>query len=766
MPLKNRSRLVAIALLVVTSTGVGAELHRIDPGPDAPYELQQALIAARPGDVVELGAGVFHLRAEISVVVDHVTIRGQGIDRTILNFADQHVGSQGLTATGDAFVLEDLAIEDTAGNAVKVLGSDGVVFRRVRTEWTNGPDENNGAYGLYPVQCRNVLIEECVAIGASDAGIYVGQSDRILVRDSRAEFNVAGIEIENSTNAEVVGCVATNNTGGILVFDLPGLQVVNGGEVLVRRNEVFGNNHPNFAPEGNIVGTVPPGTGVMIMATDRVEVTDNDIRDHGTANVAILSYLATGRRLDDERFDPFPEGIHVHGNRISEGGHAPAGEFGDMLGRVLPRPMPDILFDGILSPAAQASDDPWGVLRLGDNGEADFANFNMPDLTPAKLLGGKYRPLLDATPHRGTMDAVVAVELEPLPPADLDVAPAFADVPSRLSAWPIFDAIIGSGPSSGAGGETVLPYELNTALFADHAVKHRHIHLPEGEPMRWSLAGTLDFPVGTVIAKTFAYPVDARDPSLGERWLETRLEIHEPDGWTGFSYVWDESRTDATLAVGGASIETAWIADDGTAMSSVYEVPNVNQCLTCHAQDGAYEPLGPTAANLNRPGRERNLVANQLDAWIAAGHLEGAPPAGERPCLPVWNDESTGDLDLRARAWLDVNCAYCHNPSGTARTSGLDLRVSQDDPARYGVFKSPVASGRGSGGRLHDISPGDPDGSILIYRVASDEPAIRMPTLSRHLVDHEAVRLLRAWIEAMPSPDDEAGAQPSSSASR
>lgn len=746
-----------ILLAAAVNAGAAAELLRIDPGPDAPYELQQALIAARPGDVVELGEGVFHLRAELSVVVDHVTIRGQGIDRTILNFADQHVGSQGLTATGDAFVLEDLAIEDTAGNAVKVLGSDGVVFRRVRTEWTNGPDEGNGAYGLYPVQCRNVLIDQCVAIGASDAGIYVGQSDRILVKDSRAEFNVAGIEIENSTNAEVTGCVATNNTGGVLVFDLPGLQIVNGGEVLVHGNRVFGNNHPNFAPAGNIVGTVPPGTGVMIMATDRVEVTDNQIRDHGTANVAVLSYLSTGRRLDDERYDPFPEGVHVHGNRISEGGHAPAGEFGDMLGRVLPRPMPDILFDGILSPAAQASEDPWGVLRLGDNGEADFANFNMPDLTPKKIFSGKYRPLLDDAPHRGTLEAVAAVELEPLSAPDLDSPSSYADVPRHLSEWPIFGTIIGSD----GGGETVLPYELNTVLFADHAVKHRHIHLPDGEPMRWSLSGTLDFPVGTVIAKTFAYPIDARDPGLGERWLETRLEINEPGGWTGFSYVWNESRTEATLAVGGASIETSWIDDTGATMSNIYEVPNVNQCLTCHAQEGAYEPLGPTAANLNRSGLDRTSISNQLDAWIDSGHLAGAPPAAERPCLPVWNDPATGDLDHRARAWLDVNCAYCHNPSGTARTSGLDLRVSQQTPARYGVLKSPVASGKGSGGRLHDISPGDPDGSILLYRVASDEPAIRMPTLSRHMVDHDAVALLRAWIEAMADPRDAEDQRPS-----
>lgn len=746
-----QNRLFPFLSAVAIATTAAAETHRIDPGPDAPYRLQAALIAAQPGDIVELGDGVFRLRAELSVDADHVTIRGQGMDRTILNFAGQQVGSQGLTATGDAFVIEDLAIEDTAGNAVKVLGSDGVVFSRVRTEWTGGPDPNNGAYGIYPVQCRNVLIDECVAIGASDAGIYVGQSDLVLVRNSRAELNVAGIEIENTTRAEVVGCTATRNTGGILVFDLPGLQVVNGGDVLVRGNKVFDNNTTNFAPPGNIVGTVPPGTGVMILATDRVEVVDNDIRDHGTVNVAVIGYHTVGRRIDDERFDPFPEAVHVHGNRIANGGYEPAGEFGDLLGRFLPRPLADILFDGVLSPAADG--DAGRVLRIADNGDADFANFRMADVSPKNLLTGKYRPSFDAAPHAGAFPAIAAVTLDDLPVLDaamLDRPSPYAGVPERLSDWPIFAAVVGSA----SDGLTVLPYELNTPLFADHTVKHRHVHLPDGGQMTWTPDGPLGFPIGTVISKTFAYPIDARDPRLGERFLETRLEVLGKDGWTGWSYLWNESQTDAMLALGGASIDTAWIDAEGVRHEHRYEVPNVHQCLSCHSQADAFEPLGPTAANLNRAGLDRAVVANQLDAWTAAGHLTMAPPPEGRPCLPVWNDADTGSLDARARAWLDVNCAHCHNPVGTARTSGLDLRRTQHDPAKFGVFKSPVASGRGSGGRLHDIAPGDPDGSILLYRVASDEPAIRMPSLSRHLVDDEAVGLLRAWIAAMPTESD------------
>lgn len=747
-------RFMPAVLVFVAGTSIQANtVHRIDPGPDAPYLIQEALIAAEPGDVVELGAGRFQLRSELSLDCDHVTIRGAGIDETILNFAGQHVGSQGLTVTGDAFTMEDLAIEDTAGNALKILGSDGVVLKRVRTEWTNGPDENNGAYGLYPVQCRNVLIDACVAIGASDAGIYVGQSDQVVVKDSRAEFNVAGIEIENTTNAEVVDCVATNNTGGLLVFDLPGLQVVNGGEVLLHRNRVFGNNHPNFAPAGNIVGTVPPGTGVMIMATDRVEVVDNEIRNHGTANIAVLSYLATGRRLDDPNYDPYPEGIRIDRNRISDGGHEPAGEFGNLLAMVLPRPMPDILYDGILSPGARASENPGSVLEIGGNGDADFANFNMPDLDPKKIFTGKYQASFDASVHVTPVSSVAAVDLDPLGAPDPEAFSAgryYAAAPPRLSAWPIH-AVILNDVSSPVVGERTLRYELNTPLFADHARKHRHIILPDASPMRWSEHRTLDFPVGTVISKTFVYPVDARDPSLGERLLETRLEILESDGWYGFSYLWNESQTDADLVVGGGSIDASWIDDAGTVRTNRYEVPNVNQCLSCHRQDGRYLPLGPTAANLNRSGYGTEV--NQLQSWIDRDLLAGSPDRSEWPCLPVWDDTSAGDLDSRARAWLDVNCAHCHNPQGTARTSGLDLSYHQRTPARFGVYKSPVASGRGSGGRLHDIAPGDPDGSILLYRVSSDEPAIRMPSLSRNMVDHDAVALLHAWIEAMPEPE-------------
>ena len=234
--------------------------------PDLSFEesLQQQLIEAQPGDVIEIPAGTHEMTRSLSLNVPGVTIRGTGIDSSVLSFANQIQGAEGLLVNADDFVIEDLAIEDTVGDALKINESHNVAVRNVRTEWTGGALTTNGAYGIYPVQSSNILIDGAVAIGASDAGIYVGQSNQIIVRNSRAEYNVAGIEIENSTFADVYDNVATNNTGGILVFDLPGLPVQGGRNTRVFNNEIINNNTGNFAPEGNIVGTVPAGSGLMV----------------------------------------------------------------------------------------------------------------------------------------------------------------------------------------------------------------------------------------------------------------------------------------------------------------------------------------------------------------------------------------------------------------------------------------------------------------------------------------------------------------------
>jgi parallel beta-helix repeat protein len=230
----------------------------------------------------------------------------------------------------------------------------GITFRRVKTAWTGGPKSTNGSYGLYPVLCENVLIDSCIAIGASDAGIYVGQSKHIIVRNSAAYQNVAGIEIENSLYADVYNNKAIGNTGGILVFDLPDLVQKKGGHVRVHHNLVQDNNLANFAPKGNIVGNVPKGTGMMVLATSNVELFENQIINHATIGVAIISYFMTENEIKDKEYDPYPTTVAVHHNTFErKPRRVPMdSRFGKMYRFVLGfgRNVPAVVFDGILNP--------------------------------------------------------------------------------------------------------------------------------------------------------------------------------------------------------------------------------------------------------------------------------------------------------------------------------------------------------------------------------------------------------------------------------
>ena len=258
---------------------------------------------------IEFGEGTFEFDQTLSCDVSDITIRGQGQDKTILSFAKQGqgTGGEGLSISSkEKCTIENLAVVDAKGDAIKINRCDGLTLRGVRTSWTGGPKTENGAYGLYPVLCKNVLIEDCIATDASDAGIYVGQSTNIIVRRNRAENNVAGIEIENSVNADVYENVATGNTGGILVFSLPDLELKVGRNCRVYNNEIVGNNHENFAPKGNAVANVPPGTGVMILASRQVEVFDNKIKDNQSAGMSICSYLVTQKPFEkDPGYDPY-----------------------------------------------------------------------------------------------------------------------------------------------------------------------------------------------------------------------------------------------------------------------------------------------------------------------------------------------------------------------------------------------------------------------------------------------------------------------------
>ena len=330
----------AIAAIVVTGAAE-AKTWRIRPGAEAEQALQRALIEARPGDTVQLGRGRFELSGGLSLDVDRVTIRGDGENRSILSFNNQRRGAEGLLITSDNVTLRGFAVENARGDAIKARDCNGIHIRQVRVEWTRGPNAENGAYGLYPVNCDNVLIERSIARGASDAGIYVGQSRNIIVRDNLAEFNVAGIEIENSFNADVFGNVATHNTGGILVFDLPGLPQQGGHDIRVFNNRIVDNNMPNFAPAGNIVAGVPTGTGVLIMANRNVHVFENEIADNGTVNVLISSYRES---FQDEHYNPLARDIVIRDNEFGNTGYAPAGDLAALS--QLGVPIPDVLWDG------------------------------------------------------------------------------------------------------------------------------------------------------------------------------------------------------------------------------------------------------------------------------------------------------------------------------------------------------------------------------------------------------------------------------------
>ncbi len=317
----------------------------------------------------------------------------------------------------------------------------------------------------------------------------------------------------------------------------------------------------------------------------------------------------------------------------------------------------------------------------------------------------------------------------------------------RLSSYRLFEDTAAQRPAAG-----VIPYEVATPLFSDHTIKDRFLWLPPGEAMTWHDTDAFELPVGSVLVKTFSYPRDRRDPALGRRLLETRLLVRGSDSWRGVSYVYDGDGTDAKRAVAGALLDASWIHDDGAERTNRYAVPNQNQCKSCHAEhDDVLDALGPKARHLNRPGPAGSGMDNQLQALIDRGALAGAPAPSAWPRGIDAADPGAGTLEERARAWLDVSCGACHNPrGGMARTSGLYLDITQTELAELGVCKPPVAAGAGSGGRLFGIVPGQPDASILVYRIESTEPEIKMPELGRNLVDDQGVALIRQWIAQLP----------------
>jgi parallel beta-helix repeat protein len=725
--------------------------------------LLEALISAQPGNIIELPAGEFTLNTSISLDVDNVTLRGKGQDSTVLNFDSQTSGGESVLVTSNNVVLEDFAVVDPPSDGIKFKFSNGVTMRRMRVEWTCGACEENGAYGLYPVQTENVLIEDSVVIGASDAGVYVGQSDKIIVRRNRVSLNVAGIEIENSTNSEVYENTAVDNTGGILVFDLPNLSR-EGTRVRVYNNVVRGNNTVNFAPEGNIVGVVPTGTGMLVMAFSDVEIFDNIIEDNQSAAAVIVDYKISGLTTDDVDYDGTPRRVYVHDNHYSNNGYAPRDLATEIAGMFAPLGgVPMIVYDGLGEMGGRFEDadriciqeDP-AVTRgivFGPGGapSVDHAYFDCAHASlPAVVLD---TPDVIADGERPLTDAQIAEICTP----DGD-APNFDAVEvncQNLSDYNLF----ADQTEPRAGANAGVHYELITPLFTDYAHKYRFIFVPAGKHAAYNSKDALDFPVGTIIAKTFTMPRDFLNEAAGEEIIETRLLVHRKDGWKALPFIWRADGSDAELTLAGGTRTVSWTHSDGSNRSTNYVIPDANSCKNCHSMSRAETgsgvnmetvivPIGPKARFLNTENVYGDKSVNQLAHMESLGILAGVPSdLAAIETVADWEDTSA-PLESRAKAYLDSNCAHCHNPGGFASNSGLFLEYWRTVDTAYGTCKSPVAAGAGSGGLQYDIVPGDADKSIMAYRMDSNDTDVRMPEIGRTMIHEEGVALIREWINS------------------
>lgn len=324
-------------------------------------------------------------------------------------------------------------------------------------------------------------------------------------------------------------------------------------------------------------------------------------------------------------------------------------------------------------------------------------------------------------------------------------ADVFETLPRSLTALKLFEGKL----ERLAPTREVTQYEINTTSFHDFAASSFVMKLPRGLAIKYKSDEPFDFPVGTVLAQTLSYSPIQRGGA--PRIVETRVLLRRSDRWIGLPYVWNEDQTDARLALGGARLAVSRMLPDGSVGQQLHIVPNFNDCKRCHRIGDIVTPIAVTARQLNLATFQSRAGNDQLADWAREGMLSGLPPSTRRPRLARWNDPATGEVDQRARAWLEANCAHCHNPRGMASNSGLQLAASIQVPSAYGVLKTPIAAGRGTGGLSFDILPGQPNQSILLHRVRSTEPGVVMPEFGRTQVDEAGVALLSEWIASMPA---------------
>ncbi|AQS38708.1 parallel beta-helix repeat-containing protein [Shewanella psychrophila] len=816
----------------------------IEDGENLTIRIQEALINAQTNDVIVLPKGNFKIASTLlfdgdvdgdGTYAKNITIMGYGMDETVLDFSESVSGDGIFVQNAVNIIIQDMSVNEAKNNGIKLKNTNGIILRRLATVWEGELDEGNGAYGLYPVECENILIEDSYVRGSADAGIYVGQSQYIVVRNNIAKENVAGIEIENSKYADVYGNEAMGNTGGILVFDLPINNHRYGSSVRIFNNKIYDNNTKNFAnasanPAG--VHIVPPGTGMIILSTDDVEIFNNEITNHDTMAVTISSFFIAEPDMGafvanygqenqpiEDGWRPTPRNIYLHDNVITGYGKKPNGYLIDDIIKAYlftHGQFPGVLYDGLgemLSNNGTAAYLGLQEMPFSTDGSDDVCASNNGDVSIGRLYANDNTDmniadvLFEPTQTDLLKCAQVSLPVHTVTfgdeifgcGVDDDVAGCdggiliggggsigegegglvgdgdltLCETTGSEVNW---DALLGANcpklsdynlfadtkdPSTGANSSG-MPYDMNTQLFTDYSSKYRFVFVPEGKVANYSSQESMDFPVGTVISKTFALPANTSQRGIeNEDMVETRLLIRRETGWTALPYVYNSEQSDAVLAKAGA-IQGKQIVHNGETLDFDYVVPSMNNCKQCHQfkpdadSPAVFVPIGPKARHLNKDYAYADGAMNQLLKWQSVGILQGVPDVATIDTVPAYSDgdeiglASLTDEQLMdtAKGYLDVNCAHCHRPEGNASNTGLTLEYWRPYADGHGTCKSPVAYGGGELG--YDIVPTAPESSILHFRMETNLPGDRMPEIGRGLSHGEGVALIHEWIKRLP----------------
>jgi parallel beta-helix repeat protein len=694
--------------------------------PDADHAaIQRVLGDARPGDVVCFRPGTYPLHDELTLTHSNVELRGALGGDSVLDFSNQERGANGLSVMADGFLMSWLTVKNTAGDALRIEKSTGVTVRNVTITWDSADPGTHGGYGLYPTESTQVLLDHCRVSGASDAGIYVGQSSQIVLRDNEAFGNVAGIEVENSVDAEVYGNFAHDNTAGLLVLNLPSLPAKGCHRVNAHDNRVVDNNGASFAAPGSIVSQLPSGTGILVLASDDNEIHENEIRGNDSIGLGVLSFLVVGDpRQQDPAYDPWPEGNFLHHNHLEGNGLDPMGMAATLVSLVTPGgdAAEQIVWDGAVDPSKtdgsarncfDANDASYRFLDWDHH----FAGSNT-DIAPVTCVGQTLPPLPAAfTPP-------------PPPPAS-----TFQPL-EHLSEYGFF---VGA-PAAQQPAPGVLPYDVIAPLYADRMEKQRFIALPAGGKITFDPSGRWQFPDGTTLIKTFS-----AETAAGEQRLETRLLLLRDGEWWTQTYVYDDTQSDAVRWVPGRTVPVD--LKDGTHVD--YRVPSSDQCKTCHEQNRVAVPLGPRTRQLNRTFDYATGSENQLSHWAGLGMFSAPLPPLDGLEQLADPTSTSASLDVRARSYLEANCAHCHSATGFASSTSLRLGIETPVGIDLGICRNPNAAGPGSGQLDYDVVPGHPESSILVYRMRSTAPETKMPPIPSTTSDDVGASLLESWVSSL-----------------